>query len=166
MTLRRSKYLGSIPAFFVCIMVLTGCSQQQAPTPPTQPQHPPTTPTVASQQATVEEIALADMMTLMIDLEDQFQLRDVRANQSGKTLIVRFAAPTITGDELYAGLAQIFAWLNEKIPSPITGIDLVFTIQNVDSMVIHAERAEIENWKAGKIDNGAFINTFKKTSLL
>ena len=175
MPTHRSTPLGVLPAVLVCSVLMTGCSFQIG-TPPTTttpagiittPQTPTTTSTpAATQQAVVTEISQSDMMNLMIDLEDQFKLQDVIASQSGTTLIVRFKAPTIGGEELSTGLAQIFAWINEKIPSQIQSVNLVFMVQNVDSLVVNVNRSDIQNWKDGKIDNSEFIKKFKKTSLL
>lgn len=173
MNIRRNPPLGSFPAILICLVLFTGCSQQQTTKPAVTPGIPgmtsqttTTTNTTTTQQTVVAEIGQSDMMNLMIDLEDQFKLQDVLASQSGPTLIVRFKAPTIGGEELSSGLAQIFAWLNEKIPAQIQSISLVFMVQNVDSLVVNVDRNDIQSWKDGELNNNAFIKKFKKTSLL
>jgi len=180
MNIRRITSPGKIPAVLVFLTLLTGCTQPQTQTTGSSATPPATSQTTqaattttaatatqaATQQTIVPEISQEDMINLMLDMEDQFKLQNVIATQSGATMDIRFKGPTISGDQLYAGLAQIFSWLNEKVPSQITSINLVFMIQNVESLVIAVNRDDIQNWKAGKMDNTAFIKTFKKTSLL
>lgn len=170
MNKRYSPPIYVILAVFASLLLLSGCSQPQtaAPATPGTPVVPETSTQAeeTTQQAIVGVIDQSDLINLMLDLEDRFKLQDVFINQSGTVLIVRFKAPTITGEELDSGLAQIFSYLDEKSPDLISELDLVFMVQNVDSLIVNVKRSDIRDWKEGVLNNVDFIKKFKKTSLL
>lgn len=166
MTTRHSKLLSNLTFFLLSLTILAGCNQP-TPQPSTPPIPPETNKSIASEKITpAAELSQAELINLMLDLEDNFKLQDVLADQTGNTITIRFKAPTISGEDLNNGLAQIFSYLNEKLPTQISVLNLVFMVQNVDSLVINVNRSDINNWKDGKISNTDFLKKFKKTSLL
>jgi len=131
----------------VCSLFLVSCGQEPPPPP-------------------ILVISQSDLVNLMLDIEDSFSLEDVLVSQSGNTVAVRFKAPTLSGTELYSGLAQVFAYVHDRLPSDMQNIDLIFSLNHIDSAIISTDRASIQEWKNGKKNNVEFINTMKKTSLL
>ncbi len=134
----------------VCSFFLVSCGDQ--PPPP--------------QEIPVLSISQSDTTNLMLALEDDFALQEVLVSQSGTTVTVRFKAPTISNEELYSGLTQIFAYINEQLPADIQTIELVFVLNHVDSATLSIDRNSIRDWKESKMSNTDFINKIKKTSLL
>jgi hypothetical protein len=163
----RLGFYFKISVFLPCVFLFSACAQ--APVPPSVPVDAAKEIPAAKQDDTEKDIVQigdADMMNLMLDVEDQFSLEDVIASQSGSTMVVRFKAPTISDEELNSGLVQVLAYLNEKMPSRISTVNLVFMVNNIDSLIIKVNRTDIRGWKDGKISNADFIKTFQKTSLL
>jgi hypothetical protein len=118
------------------------------------------------QTATLSQKDFSAQLDLALFLEDELGLKEVIVTQDGKNLLVRFKAPTITGDELNKGIVQIFAFVDQKVSPSITTIKLIFTVNHVDSMIVTAQRLDISRWASKKISNTQFIKKFKVVSLL
>lgn len=168
---KPSAFFVRTSVFLACSVFLASCSQPQAPAS-TSTTNPTSTLTQsqltqpAQPVAAVTPVNQSDLTDLMINLEDHFGLKEVLIDQSGASVTVRVMAPTITGEELYTGLVQVFGYMNENLPSQIEKIDLIFTINGVDSMIVSVDRKYIDSWKSGTLTNAAFIQSFKETSLL
>lgn len=109
---------------------------------------------------------LTDRLNLTILLEDSLGLEEVLISQNEENLLVRFKAPTIKGEELSNGLAQVFAFIDQRASDEIETIKLIFTINHVDSMIIAVPREDISLWTDSEISNKEFINKFDITFLI
>jgi hypothetical protein len=108
----------------------------------------------------------SDQVDLAIFLEDELGLKEVLVSQDGKNILVRFMAPTISGNELNRGIVQVFAFVNQKVSDDIVAIKLIFTVNHVDSMIVTAQRKDISLWMKKKISNEQFIKKFDVVSLI
>ena len=156
----------SAALFLGAAFILAGCAQQPAVT-----EKGPVETGKATQsevQAPTREAGPVDagmMAELGLQLEEDFGLDEVLASLDGATLLVKFRAPTISGEELNEGLVQIFGYLAAQAPAGADKIRLVFVI-NHEYAVVEVTLQQVKDWMAGKIDNADFISSFKKLSLI
>lgn len=96
-------------------------------------------------------------LQMTMALEDQMGLEDVIIAPVNDVLEVRMRAPTISGDALFAGVAQIFSYLDATAPEGFTALRLVFDIHNLDAGIIEVLRRDIADWKSGRVSNADFL---------
>jgi predicted small lipoprotein YifL len=116
-----------------------------------------------------ESAPLADtsaQLDLMLSLEDELGLEEVLISQDNQNLLIRFKAPTITTAEIDNGMAQIFAFVDQRCTDDIKTIKLILTVNHVDSAIVEAQRQDIARWLDGSLSNQQFVDTFNIISLI
>ena len=143
------------------VLVFIGCGKQPAKTLNINGH---SGETAAISEADLDKIN--DQLNLAILLEDELGLKEVIVSQDGENLLIRCMAPTIKGQELYRGLVQVFAFINQKAPSNTKTMKLIFTINHVDSAIVEVPRQAVTRWMDNGISNQTLISRFTVTSLL
>ena len=97
------------------------------------------------------------LVDLSVNMESDLGLQDVMISEAaGGVLEIRAKDPAASKENLAAGTAYIFGYVEPFVGKDIKKVRVIYTANNFDATLFEASLADISSWKNKTIDDAAF----------